>query len=220
MTKRTPKAGAGIVITNVKTKRKPSKVDPYDAVLADPLIGPLLERSALKEHFWGRLSDITPAEALLEEVQRTHALLLWHEYELEAAGGLASMGTAKPDRWVVELSFDDEHPQQEWAGRQVEAYRNACIVKALAGSYQMTREHLVDATVRAEKSRLAERMVSLNEAKAHMVFLVIQSVFQDPRLALTPAQLACLPGLMRTHVTSIVNANAAITAARTEKVPA
>ncbi len=190
----------------VQTKRSVAKAtrspkvtagDPMAQAMADPVVGPMLERSSQMEHYWGRRAMVAPAEALLADVQRTHALIEWIEDRLRFFGGLDSMLELPPMDEIelrgairLKLITREDNDYRE-AGRKV---------RHLKHMHASACEHLSRVARAAEASRLAERQLVLNEGRARIMGAVIGAVFSSEELGLTQEQRAMLPELLRAAV--------------------
>lgn len=170
--------------------------DPMASAMADPVVGPMLQRSQM-EQYWGRRALVAPAEALLADVQRTHALIEWIEDRLRFFGGLDSVLCPPP----LDPFDSDYKIKLRMIGQEEQDYREAGRkVRHLKHMYDTAREHLSRVARAAEASRLAERQLVLNEGRARIMGAVIGAVFSSEELGLTKEQRAMLPELLRAAV--------------------
>lgn len=180
-------------------------------VAADELLSPLLARASLDAKRWGSLAAVAPAEALLQEVQRTQALILWIEDLLREYGGIRTALEPIPldeHEWQLlvakrrDRNYDKSADVQAWYTADV--HRLCSMgerVRRLNFYYTEARAHLIGVARASDAARLAERTVTIREHQAKMMAALIGRVHGDARLALTEAQLKILPMLMREALT-------------------
>ena len=85
--------------------------------------------------------------------------------------------------------------------------------QVLMRAYNDERDRCARTAKLALDAGVAERSVKLAERYGHQLATLIRAVFDDPELALTPAQRATLPDLLRRHLTAMADERPALTAA-------
>ncbi|TXH12528.1 MAG: hypothetical protein E6R03_12735 [Hyphomicrobiaceae bacterium] len=128
-----------------------------------------------KLDFLGAPIDITPHEALLQEVQRTAGLVVWFEDILEKAAS---------DK---ENPFDDVMIQYTKLG---------VTPSATWQMYQWERQHLVDVSRIAIKAGVAERKVQIAEQQGRLIAAVMQAFILSDRLGLSYEQRQKAPAVI------------------------
>lgn len=192
------KVRARASVASATRSKKVTAGDPMATAMADPVVGPMLERSSKMDQYWGRRALVAPAEALLADVQRTHALIEWIEDRLRFFGGLDSMLCPPP---LDQFDHDFKAKLKVIGGQEEQDYREAGRkVRHLKHMHDAACEHLSRVARAAEASRLAERQLVLNEGRARIMGAVIGAVFSSEKLALTKEQRAMLPELLRAAV--------------------
>jgi hypothetical protein len=128
---------------------------------------------------------MSPAEALLEEIARTRALIAWCELEMSALGGLAVASAPMPG------------DPGSWSPRMHQLAHNKLQLLTLKKWWDQARQHLGMIAKSAEAGQLMKRQIELNEATARLIARVINRAMLDDNLALTKAQRAVLGPAMR-----------------------
>lgn len=120
--------------------------------------------------FWGAPINVTPEEAILQEIHRTQGHVSW-------------LG--------IQLSNLPESDQHKTFGHY------------LIEKYQEERSHLIAVCKTALANNIAEKQVEIAQMQGKLLASVLQAFTLDPDLALTPAQRAKVPDLLRKHLTTI-----------------
>jgi len=122
-------------------------------------------------------TSMDPNTALLQEVQRSSGHV----------------------EWLAELinSFEDR--------KQLTQYTEATGVQASVwiDLYHKERDRLVSSSKAALAAGVAERQVRVAEEEGRLFAMVIQRIFQDPRLAITNVQKAIMPAVVRDHMLAL-----------------
>ena len=119
--------------------------------------------------------DISPSDALLDEVRRTAGHVFWLLAKVQSEDGGA----------FVPMKSEDSHPGN---GLQSVWYR----------TYQAERAHYVNVCAQALKAGVEERRVKLAEAQGEQVAGVIRAILAD--LGLTAEQQAAAPEVASRHL--------------------
>lgn len=137
---------------------------------------------------YGLARDIEPHEAILEEIARTNGHVHW----------LAQV--------VADLQKDDltwgvtSHESGYGAEGPIDKVTHTAAVNAWLGLYQAERKHLVDVCKTAIQVGIAEQQVQLAEQQGQLVVRILQGVFGDPELGLSPAQASAARKVASRHL--------------------
>jgi len=141
--------------------------------------------------YYGGRRNIDPHTALLEEVQFTAGHVRWLRDTIRWLGGDADADTNDPKNTNFDEAKLESLNQITNVGLKPSIYLEL---------YQAERRHLITAAKAAIGAGVAERTVRLAEDQGRLIAQVVNAIFTDPRLELTPAQHAAAPGLAREHL--------------------
>jgi hypothetical protein len=135
--------------------------------------------------FFGR-KPIGPAEALMEEIQRSAYIVEWIEAQMEE---LRQQGVSNSG---IFQQYD---------------IKNGYQPSVWATLHKQEREFLLKATTAAIKAGLEERKVQIAEQQGRLIVAMMMAFINDPQLGLNPDQLMRAPALMRKHLLALPNEN-------------
>lgn len=138
---------------------------------------------------FGLAVDVSPTDALLEEVHRTAGHVRWlgdQVKELERAA--LAWGRSKLE--IIDAS--------EYPGVNV---TETAAVNVWVDLYQRERKHLVDVCKAAIAAGIEERRVRLAEAQGELVGQAIRQILEG--LSLTSEQRSRVPDLVRRHLADV-----------------
>ena len=159
----------------------------------------------------GNPQDIGPHEAILQEVKRTSGHVEWLRMVI-ASIGIDPMSPA------AEIAQEESGFLPEGAKKAMIQFTEAGMdAGAWVKIYQDERKHLVSVCKAAVAMGCAERTVALAEDQGRMVASVIRKVLGDPTLALTNAQQAAVPEIVRRELEVIDVASSEV---QVQQVPA
>lgn len=141
----------------------------------------------------GQLRDVSPGQALLEEVART-------AQEVEWLGQL--VGVMDQDAVVWGRDRERVSSAGEWPGTEVLSTAKPHVWVTL---YHQQRRHLAAVCAAALAANVDERMVRIAEAQGAAIVQLLQAIFADRELALTAEQRAVLPRLVPRHLRAIAS---------------
>lgn len=164
----------------------------------------LIEKERMNiERFGGdrNLVNITPEEALLEEVRRAVAMVRWLEERI-GAWNFEHLNSVDPDDPRLDPESDEFDPAYRPAQPSLgglprltdETFKgNATFTdeKEWLDLYRKEREHAIRVSKMAIDAGIAKRMVTLAEDQGRMLALAIRHVLDS--LSLTQDQLAIVP---------------------------
>lgn len=125
---------------------------------------------------YGDPIEISPQEAIVQELNRTAGHVEWLRREL------------------AEGEKSDLYQISERTGRNPDVW---------VALYQEERKHLLRVAKEAVAMGIEERRVALEEEKGKLIAMVLQAFITDPELALTPEQRVRTPELMRRHLLAL-----------------
>lgn len=128
---------------------------------------------------YGLPRDISPTDALLEEVRYTAGHVAWLRQQVQAL---------EPDALVWGVKEETDHRGGEFPGTDT---TEAAMPSIWLELYYRERKHLLDVTKAAIAAGIEERRVRLEEAKGQLVAEVIRRI--TSRLGLSETQAAALP---------------------------
>jgi hypothetical protein len=142
-----------------------------------------------EEHFsmYGDEVDITPGEALLQEVKRSAGHVAW----LNAMINLLGDGTQPGD----DEAIGNTKAIVQWTDRGVEP-------SVWINMYHKEREMLVRSSKLAIDAGVAERQVKIAEEQGMILAMIVKNILTDPRMQLTPEQQIAARDVVREHMTS------------------
>lgn len=144
-------------------------------------------REAVKTY--GLPRDISPADALLEEVRYTAGHVAWLREQVQAL---------EADQLVWGLTEEARKQATEFPGTdRTEAAKPNVWVEL----YYRERKHLVDVTKAAISAGIEERKVRLAEAQGSLVAQVIRAILAD--LSLTAEQQQRVPEVVPRHLRAL-----------------
>lgn len=141
----------------------------------------------------GQLRDVSPGQALLEEVARTAQEVEWLATQV---------GQLQGDAVVWGRDRERVSSAGEWPGTEVLSTAKPHVWVQL---YHQQRRHLAAVCAAALAANVDERMVRVAEAQGAAIVQLLQAVFADPQLGLTPAQRAVLPQVVPRHLRAIAS---------------
>lgn len=149
----------------------------------------------------GLAVDVSPAEALLEEVRWTAGHVAWlraRVQELEDRALLIRPGEGEDPEDIGALGKTSAHPLvwgqteyssktggEDWGTRTVEKAAPSIWYEL----YTRERKHLVDVCTAALRAGVEERRVQLAEQQGHLLAQVIRAILHDLGLTTTQQQL-------------------------------
>lgn len=137
---------------------------------------------------YGLPRDVTPGDALLEEIARTAGHVAW------LAGVIQQLGEDT-------LTWGVHSKESGFAeGGPIEKVTEQVGVSVWVTLYQWERRHLVDVCKAAIAAGIAERQVRLAEDTGRLISDVIRAVVADPDLGLDPARQATARAVTARHL--------------------
>lgn len=131
--------------------------------------------------FFGEPIDISPHEAIMQEIQRTAAIVLFLEEHLK---DMEDDGT--PRSAILSQGTKMGVVPSVWYQLFIEE-----------------RKHLVAVSATAIKAGVAERKVRIAEQQAAMFAAAFMAFMHDTELALTPEQMVVAPQIARRHLMAL-----------------
>lgn len=146
------------------------------------------EMKIVSQKIYGEpVADLTPEEAILQELQRTAGHVQWLFEKVQEVG-----------------AETDEDGNYKGENKALIQYTKLGITPSVwISMYQEERKHLMAVAKTASSMGIAERQVRLAEEQGRMLAAVIQAFMSDPDLGLTNAQKARAPELIRRHLAAI-----------------
>ncbi len=141
--------------------------------------------------YYGGRRNIDPHTALLEEVQFTAGHVRWLRDTIRWLGGDADADTNDPSNNHFDEAKLESLNQITNVGLKPSVYLEL---------YQAERRHLITAAKAAISAGVAERTVRLAEDQGRLIAQVVNAIFTDPRLELSPTQYSLAPGIAREHL--------------------
>jgi hypothetical protein len=126
------------------------------------------------------IEEISPEEAILQELARTAGHVQWLYEKMQEVG--------------------EERGQDAPLEQSTKLGRTPAVWVDL---YQRERSHLVSVAKTASTMGIQERQIKLAEEQGQLLAAVIRSFMNDPQLGLTPQQMVDAPEVMRRHLAAI-----------------
>ena len=131
----------------------------------------------MMEMYGSPIPNMDPHEALAQEVSRSAGHVQWLQ--------------------MVINKFDDRKQLTQWS----EA--TGVSPSVWIDLYHKERDRLVSSSKAALAAGVAERTVRIAEEQGRLFAMVIQRIFNDPRLAMTNAQKAVMAPVVRDHMMAL-----------------
>jgi hypothetical protein len=135
--------------------------------------------------FGSPVDEISPEEAILQELARTAGHVEWLYQKVQLVGSQSA------------LEGEDEN-------KALIQYTKLGITPSVwIQMYQDERKHLMAVAKTASSMGIAERQVQIAEQQGKMLAMVIRNFMDDPLMELTPTQRVNAPELIRKHLAAI-----------------
>lgn len=147
-------------------------------------------RKALKSArhvIYGEARDISPIDALMEEVHWTAGHVAWLRQRVQ--------DTEEADLVKGVTKIIDTHEGYE--------HHTETVPNVWLNLYDRERKHLVWVSKEAIRAGLDERMVKQAERLGDAVVDILDRVFADPELAMTQKQQSVIPDVVSRHLSLI-----------------
>lgn len=150
------------------------------------------------------LNDITPEEALLEEVRRSVALVRWMEERIQAweIEDISVLTDPEKGQYHEAMQFRTGLPTL--MTESVKGTPYATDVHSWLILYREERAHMVRVSKLAIDAGIAHRMVSIAEQQGQMLAVAIRATLAA--LALTPEQMQLVPKVVPTILRQVAQA--------------
>jgi hypothetical protein len=138
---------------------------------------------------YGLPVDVSPTEALLNEVRWTAGHVEWLRARIQ---------DLEAEYLVWGKTKEEDHQATEFPGLNV---TETAAINVWAQLYMAERKHLVDVCAAALKAGVEERFVKLAESQGALLASVIKAILGD--LDLTPEQAAKAPDVAARHLRAV-----------------
>lgn len=140
---------------------------------------------------YGLALDISPTEALLDEVKWTAGHVAWLRLQVQELERKALVWgkTEEVDKGAGEFTGVDT--------------THAAVPNVWLELYRAERKHLVDVCATAIRCGIEERRVRLAEREGDLLAGVIRAVLNDAELALSPEQQTRAPAIVVRHLRAV-----------------
>lgn len=139
------------------------------------------EEMRVREMVYGTpIEQITPDEAILQELARTAGHVQWLYEKMQ--------------------EVEDEFGENAALKQSTKLGQTPAVWVDL---YHRERQHLMQVAKTASSMNISERQIRLAEEQGQLIAQVIRGFMQDPQLGLTPQQMVDAPEVMRRHLAAI-----------------